>query len=191
MRYSFKRSPGKSSGKRPGLRLALIAAILALPAICYAQDAAQSTTRQVEKFSLSFEPDEVVELELTTANNEAIRPGEFLTLQFFNRRNFITSADFNLEQLPLITIAAVSTGYGKAELTINGVAGGLVPVRRNRIYLLVRALVNTIGRDYKTDELILIPSDKNLRGLMTLVDKDGGRSTRTVVTTSMKIRVSE
>ena len=108
-----------------------------------------------------------------------------------NNREFIMKADFNLSQLPLIRIAAARTGFGKANLTVNGIAGGIVPIRRDRIYLFVRALVNTTGRDYETDELILIPSETNLRGLMTTVDGDGARSTRTVVTTSMKIRVSE
>jgi hypothetical protein len=173
------------------LKRALVVAIMALPSICYSQDPAQNTTRRIERFSFSFEPDEVVELELTTTKPDEISRDEFLTLEFFNNRQFIMNADFNLSQLPLIRIAAARTGFGKAKLTVNGVAGGIVPIRRDRIYLFVRALVNTTGRDYETDELILIPSETNLRGLITTVDGDGVRSTRTVVTTSMKIRVSE
>ena len=174
------------------MRLALILAIMAMSIICYAQDVPQNTIRRVEKFSFSFEPDEVVELDLTTASPDEVSSDAFLTLVFFSSsRTRVLTADFDLSRLPLIRVAATRTGYGKANLTINGVSGGLVPVRRDRIYLFVQALVNSTGRDYETDELIFIPSETSLRGLMTFVDKDGGRRTQSVVTTSMKVPVSE
>ena len=191
MCYRNNKSPESRRRRLFVLKRALVVAIVVLPSICYSQDSEPNTTRRIERFSFSFEPDEVVELDLTTTRPDEVTSDEFLTLEFFNNREFIMRADFNLSQLPLIRIAAARTGFGKANLTVNGIAGGIVPIRRDRIYLFVRALVNTTGRDYETDELILIPSETNLRGLITTVDGDGVRSTRTVVTTSMKIRVSE
>ena len=192
MHYSCNKLLWALSGRPAILRLALILAIMAMSIICYAQDVPQNTIRRVEKFSFSFEPDEVVELDLTTASPDEVGSDAFLTLVFFNSsRTQVLRADFDLSRLPLIRVAATRTGYGKANLTINGVSGGLVPVRRDRIYLFVQALVNSTGRDYETDELIFIPSETSLRGLMTFVDKDGGRRTQSVVTTSMKVPVSE
>jgi len=166
--------------------------IMVMPAISHTQDVPQDATRTVERFSFSFEASEAVEIELTTNKPvEEIENDEFLTLQFFDRKRLVLTAEFNLSQLPLISIVASPTGYGKAVLSVNGLRSELVPLRRDRIYLQARAFVSTLGRDYETDELVLVPSDTSLRGLMTFVNRDGGRRTQTVVTTSMKIRVSE
>ena len=171
---------------------ALLCVMTWLPGLVAAQELSPEPTRTVERFSFSFESGEVVEIDLTTNKPaEEIQADEFLTLELYDRRTLVLTAQFNLALLPLITVSAETTGYGKATLTVNGVRSELVPVRRDRIYLQARAFVDTIERDYLTDKLTLIPSDTTLKGLMTFVDADGGRRTRTVVTTSMKIRTAE
>lgn len=173
------------------LRFALIVAITVMPTIGYAQDASQSTTRVAQRFSFSFEPDEAVEIELSSSNSEEeARSDEFLRLDIFNGRAPISSIEFNMSRLRLIRITATRTGFGKAELNINGLSAGVVPIRRNRIYLLAQALVSITERDFVTDELILIPADTTLKGLMTFVDLDGTRNTRTIVTSTIKVPVA-
>jgi hypothetical protein len=208
MRYYSNGSPAAAGGKIPALGLALLLAIVVTPTVCYTQDAPQNTTRKAQRFSFSFEPDEAVEIHLTasqedeeaarsmelTANEpaaEPVRANEFLTLNLFNGRTLIASTEFNLSRLRLIRITAVRTGFGNAELYINRMSAGIVPIRRSRIYLRAQALVSTTERDFQTDELILIPSDTSLKGLMTFVDRDGGRRTRTIVTSTITVPVAE
>lgn len=208
MRYSWNRSPAAASRVIPALGLGLLLAMLVMPAVCYAQEAPQNTNRKAQRFSFSFEPDEAVEIQLTasqeedeavrsmelTANEpaaEPVRADEFLTLNLFNGRTPIASTEFNLSRLRLIRITAVRTGFGNAELYINRMSAGTVPIRRSRIYLRAQAMVSTTERDFQTDELILIPSDTSLKGLMTFVDRNGGRRTRTIVTSTITVPVAE
>ena len=91
----------------------------------------------------------------------------------------------------LIRLTATRTGFGDADLFINGRSVGMVPVRRNRIHLVVQMFVNIPQRDYQTGELILTPSETTLKGLMTFVDLDGTRRTRTIVTSTIKVPITE
>lgn len=188
VKYWYSRRAGRVTVGRGFL----VGALTLLPVICFGQAFEENVTRTVERFTFSFEATELVEIQLT-ANKpaEEIQIDEFLTLEFFDGRRLVLAAEFNLAQLPLITISADTTGYGKATLNVNGLRSHLVPVRRDRIYLQARVFVSTIVRDYESDDLILLPTDMSLKGLMTFVNKDGGRRSRTIVTTSMKVDVSD
>jgi len=177
--------------------LAIFVAAMAMPTICIAQDAPQDTSRQAQKFSFSFEPDETVDMEFTAdvdddeEDQAPVRTDEFLKLNIFNSRTPISSTEFNLARLRLVRITAARTGSGKAELFINRMSAGMVPIRRSRIYLQVQMLVNIPVRDFETDKLILIPSETKLKGLMTFVDRDGTRRTRTIVTSNIRVPIAE
>jgi hypothetical protein len=196
MRNSCKRSSGGIGTKNPAAALAILLAFMAMPAISCAQDTSQSESRTAQRFTFNFEPDEAVELELTPDlrdedEQQAPRADEFLRLNLFNGRTAVSSIEFNLARLRLIRLTATRTGFGDAELFINGRSVGMVPVRRNRIHLVIQMFVNIPQRDYQTDELILTPSETALKGLMTFVDLDGTRRTRTIVTSTIKVPVTE
>ena len=166
------------------LRVAVLAAIVSLSGIGFAQDSVPPQTREIRKFSLFFEANEDVELEITTDHPEEIRNRRFLSIEFFDGNTLVAGSQFNLASLPIIKVTAHPTGYGKAEIKINGHSGDLVSVRNNRIRLFGQLSVSSIERDPETGELISIPDPTNLRGLTTIVDRDGGRRTLTLVMTT-------
>ena len=172
--------------------LAFFVATIALPTVCAAQEVLQDTSRKAQRFTFSFEPDETVDMEFTAEldEDEVVRDDEFLKLILFNSRTPVSSTEFNLSRLRLVRITAVRSGYGNAELFINRMSAGVVPIRRSRIYLQVQMLVNITVRDFQTDQLTLIPSETKLKGLMTFIDRDGGRRTRTIVTSNITVPVA-
>ena len=147
----------------------------------FAQEPALPQTREVRKFSLFFETDETVELELTTDHPEEIRKNRFLSFELFDGKSRVTGSQFNLASLPVIEISARPTGYGKAEIIINGLAGNAVPVRNNRIRLSGQISISSFERDPGTGQLFAVPDPTGFRGLTTVVDRDGGRRTLMLV----------
>jgi len=193
MHFSCNRLQGVPAAGILVLVLALFAVAMAVPKICNGQDMPPNTTRKAQRFTFSFEPDETVDMEFTAdaPEDEPARPDEFLKLNIFSGRTPISSSEFNLARLRLVRITAVRTGFGNAELFINRMLAGVVPIRRNRIYLQAQMLVNITVRDFQTDQLTLIPSETTLKGLMTFIDQDGTRSTRTIVASTVKVPVAE
>jgi hypothetical protein len=196
MRYRFKRLSAATGARTCVMGLAFFVATIALPTVCAAQEVPQEVlqdiSRKAQRFSFTFEPDETVDMEFTAelAEDEVVRDDEFLKLIVFNGRMPVSSTEFNLSRLRLVRITAVRSGYGNAELFINRMSAGVVPIRRSRIYLQIQMLVNIPVRDFQTDQLTLIPSETKLKGLMTFIDRDGTRRTRTIVTSNITVPVA-
>ena len=177
--------PGKTGvGFICALRIILPAAAVLLPGVSVAQDSLPPQTREVRKFSLFFEANETVELELTTDHPEEIRKNRFLKFELFDGRSLVAGSQFNLASLPIVKVTAIPTGYGKAKININGHAGELVSVRNNRVRLFGQISIHSVERDPESGQLILIPDPTNFKGLTTIVDKDGGRRTLMLVMTT-------
>jgi hypothetical protein len=192
MCYRFNRLSAVTGARTCVMGLAFFVATLALPTVCAAQEVPQDTSRKAQRFSFTFEPDETVEMEFTAelAEDEVVRDDEFLKLIVFSGRTPVSSTEFNLSRLRLVRITAVRSGYGNAELFINRMSADVVPIRRSRIYLQIQMLVNIPVRDFQTDQLTLIPSETKLKGLMTFIDRDGTRRTRTIVTGNITVPVA-
>ena len=141
-------------------------------------------SREIRKFSLFFETDQIVELEITTDHPDEIRKDRFLDIELLNGTSRVAHSQFNLANLPLVKISARPTGYGKAEIIMNDRAGDLAPVRNSRVRLFGKLSISSIERDLESKELILIPDPTNFRGLITIIDRDGGRRTLTLVMTT-------
>jgi hypothetical protein len=165
------------------LRIVILTVIAALVSPSFAQNSLPAQTREVRKFSLFFEANQIVELELATDHPDEIRKYRFLRIELLDGNTRVAVSEFNLASLPIVKISANPTGYGKAEITVNGYAGELVTVRNNRIRLFGRIAVSSIKLDPETGGRILIPDPTNLKGLTTIVDKDGGRRTLTLIMT--------
>jgi hypothetical protein len=150
----------------------------------YSQEPERPSTREVRKFSLFFEADEAVEIELTTDHPEEIRSSRFLSIELFDGASRVAGGQWNLASLPVIEIAARPTGYGKAEIIINDRAGSAVSMHNNRIRLSGQIAISSFERDPVSGQLVAVPDPTGLRGLTTIVDRDGGRRTLMLVMTT-------
>lgn len=152
--------------------------------VVYSQETGSQPTREVRKFSLFFEADEKVDIELTTDHPEELRSSRFLSIELFDGASPVAAGQYNLASLPVIEITARPTGYGKAEIIINGHAGSAASVRNNRIRLSGIIAISSFERDPISGQLVAVPDPTEFRGLTTIVDRHGGRRTLTLVMTA-------